>query len=390
LSKNGFPKLKQQQIYTKKILRTKKGDKMSLITQIAKIAVDHNASDIHLKDGSPPILRINGELHPLDLPNLSSKDIESIINTVLPNHAKIMFAETNEADFSVDLEDIGRFRVNMFVGKGKPTVAMRHVKSDIPTFKTLNLPEEINRIATLRRGIVLIAGTTGSGKSSTIAAILNQINKTRYSRIITIEDPVEYNFHDDKSIITQREVGIDTNTFHSALKALMRQDPDIIFIGEMRDPVSINAALLAAETGHLVFSTIHSATADAAISRMMDVFPTNEQDSVRLSIAATLNTIVCQRLVPANLPVGVVPAVEVMINSPIVKKNIKLNNLSNLSTAITTGRKDGMLAFDQSIYQLIKKGWISETEGMKYASSPESLKMNLQGIFLDNQNRIMG
>ena len=363
---------------------------MSLITKIAKIAVDHKASDIHLKTGTPPILRINGELNPLDLPDLSSQDIESIINNVLPNHSKIMFAETNEADFSVDLEDIGRFRVNIFVGKGKPTIAMRHVKSEIPTFKTLNLPEEINRVATLRRGIVLLAGTTGSGKSSTIAAILNQINKTRYSRIITIEDPVEYNFRDEKSIITQREVGIDTSTFHNALKALMRQDPDIIFIGEMRDPISINAALLAAETGHLVFSTIHAATADAAISRMMDVFPANEQDSVRLAIAATMNTIVCERLVPSNLPIGVVPAVEIMINSPIVKKNIELNNLTTLSTAIATGRKDGMLTFDQSMYQLIKKGWISESDGMKYATSPESLKMNLQGIFLDNQNRILG
>jgi twitching motility protein PilT len=363
---------------------------MSLITQIAKIAVDHKASDIHLKEGAPPILRINGELNPLDLPNLTNLDIEGITSKIMPNHAKIAFAESNEADFSTDLEDIGRFRVNLFVGKGKPTIAMRHVKSDIPTFETLNLPEEINRIASLRRGIVLLAGTTGSGKSSTIAAILNQINRTRYSRIITIEDPIEYNFFDKKSIITQREVGIDTSSFHSALKALMRQDPDIIFIGEMRDPISINAALLAAETGHLVFSTIHAATADAAINRMMDVFPANEQDSVRLAIAATMNTIVCQRLVPANLPVGVVPAIEIMINTPIVKKNIELNNLTTLSTAISTGRKEGMLAFDQSIYQLIKKGWISETDAMKYATSPESLKMNLQGIFLNNQNRILG
>ena len=363
---------------------------MSLIDQITKIAIDHEASDIHLKAGAPPILRINSELHPLDLPDLSKDDLDSIINAILPNHAKIAFAECNEADFSVDMPDIGRFRVNLFVGKGKSTIAMRHVKSVIPTFETLNLPSEINRIAELSRGIVLIAGTTGSGKSSTIAAILNQINKTSYSRIITIEDPVEYNFEDDKSIITQREVGIDTNSFHAALKALMRQDPDIIFIGEMRDEISINAALLAAETGHLVFSTIHAATADAAINRMMDVFPANEQDSVRLAVASCMNTIVCQRLVPANLPCGVVPAVEIMLNTPTVKKKIELNQLTTLSTAISTGRQDGMLAFDQSIYQLIKKGWISEADGMKYATSPESLKMNLQGIFLDNQNRILG
>lgn len=362
---------------------------MSLIKQIAQIAIDHKASDIHLKESAPPILRINGELNPLDLPDMSSEDITSIINDIVPSHAKIAFAENNEADFSIDLADIGRFRVNLFVGKGRPTIAMRHVKSNIPTFEDLNLPSEVYRIAEQKRGIVLLAGTTGSGKSSTIAAVLNQINKTRYSRIITVEDPVEYNFHDEKSVITQREVGIDTQSFHVALKALMRQDPDIIFIGEMRDSVSINAALLAAETGHLVFSTIHASTADAAINRMLDVFPSNEQNAIRLSIAANLNTVVCQRLVPSNLPAGVVPAVEIMINTPLVKKNIERNELTTLSTAIETGRKDGMLSFDQSLYRLIKDGWISEAAGMKYATSAESLKMNLQGIFLDNQNRIL-
>ena len=234
-----------------------------------------------------------------------------------------------------------------------------------------------------------MAGTTGSGKSTTLAAIIGDINQTQRCRIITVEDPVEYLFHDDQSVITQREVGLDTLSFQNALKHLMRQDPDVILIGEMRDRTSIRTALLAAETGHLVLSTIHAGSADLAIPRMLDVFPPEEQDQIRLGLAGNMYAIVCQRLVP-DTQGGVVPAVEIMINTSTVRKLLEKNRLDVLGAAIETGAEDGMQNFNQAIYKLIKGGIITEKDGMRYATNPESLRMNLQGIFLDEGKRILG
>jgi pilus retraction protein PilT len=267
-------------------------------------------------------------------------------------------------------------------------IAMRHVKTEVPTVEYLRLPPQLKDLARAERGIVLLCGTTGSGKSTTLAAIIGEINRTQRRRIITTEDPIEYMFIDDQSVITQREVGLDTLSFENALKHLLRQDPDVILIGEMRDALSIRTALLAAETGHLVMSTLHSGSADLAVPRMLDVFPAEEQNHIRLGLANNLHAAICQRLVP-DVRGGVIPAVEIMINTPTVRKLIEKNQLGVLSAAIETGREDGMQTFNQSIYDHIKNGLISEEEGMLAATNPQALRMNLQGIFLDEGRRIL-
>jgi twitching motility protein PilT len=235
---------------------------------------------------------------------------------------------------------------------------------------------------------VVISGTTGCGKSTTLAAIVGEINRTQRRRIITIEDPVEYVFEDEQSIITQREVGLDTLSFQRALEHVLRQDPDVILIGEMRDRMSIRTALLAAETGHLVLTTLHAGTCSIAVPRVLDVFPANERDQIRMGLADTQHAIVCQRLVPDTTG-SVVPAVEIMINTPTVRKLLEKKQLDTLAAAIETGGEDGMQSFNQSIYQLIKSGTITEAEGMRSATNPESLRMNLKGIFLDESRRIL-
>jgi twitching motility protein PilT len=265
---------------------------------------------------------------------------------------------------------------------------MRHVKSKVPTFEQLRLPPQLARLAEVERGIILLSGTTGSGKSTTLAAILNQINRTQRLRIITVEDPVEYIIEDDRSVVTQREVGLDTLSYQAALKHLMRQDPDVILIGEMRDEMSIRTALLAAETGHMVMSTLHAGTASLAVPRMLDVFPAHEQNQIRMGIAGNLHAIVCQRLIP-DLQGKVVPAVEIMVNTPTVRKLLEKNQIEVLSAAIEKGRDDGMQTFNQSIYDLITNGVVGAEEGLRYATNPEALRMNLQGIFLDEGRGIL-
>ncbi len=351
--------------------------------------VKRDGSDIHLKPNQIPHVRINGALKPLDIPKLTLENMTEMVNAVLPAHLAKAFWETHEADFAIFAPGIGRFRVNAFFGKGEPCLNFRYVKAQIPTIESLNLPAQLHRLAGLHRGIALLAGATGSGKSSTLAAIIGQINRTVSKRIITIEDPIEYAFTDDRSLITQREIGLDTRNYTEALRHVLRQDPDIILIGEMRDEETIRTALLASETGHLVFSTLHASTAGQALSRLLDVFPSEEQHQIRLALAANLQTVVCQRLV-AHTGNGRVPAVEILFNSPTVRKLLIKNQLDSLAAAIETGGDDGMQTFDQSLYRFVKAGQISEQEAMAHASNPESLRMNLRGIFLDESRRILG
>jgi twitching motility protein PilT len=361
---------------------------MSIIIELLKTAASMGASDIHITPDNKPCFRTHAELKQEGDQILDVHMVQNIVKDIIPNHMVRSFEETHEADFSYFAEGIGRFRVNVFMAQGLPCLALRHVKTQIPTFEELNLPPQLRQFAHIPRGIVLVSGTTGSGKSTTLAAIVGEINRTQKRRIITIEDPVEYQFDDDQSVISQREIGLDTKDYEEALKHVLRQDPDVILIGEMRDRLSIMTALLAAETGHLVLSTLHSGSCSMAVPRMLDVFPTGERDQVRMGLANTHHAIVCQRLVPA-MSGGVVPALEIMINTSTVKKLLENDQLEILAAAIETGNDDGMITFNQSIYKLIKGGVITEKEGMRYASNPESLKMNLQGIFLDEARRIL-
>lgn len=351
--------------------------------------VERNASDLHLKPRQVPHVRQHGELVELDAGKVSAEDLAAFVQSIVPTHLVQSFEQTREADFAIAEPGIGRFRVNAFFGKGEPSLTFRYVQSQIPSIESLNLPEQLHRLVTLQRGIALIAGVTGSGKSSTLAAIIGEINRTSKQRIITIEDPIEYAFSDNQSLITQREIGLDTQDYGSALKHVLRQDPDVILIGEMRDAETIRTALLASETGHLVFSTLHASTAAQAVTRMLDVFPVAEQAQIRLNLASNLQTIICQRLL-SHVGGGLLPAVEVLFNTPTVRKLLIKNQLESISAAVETGVDDGMQTFDQSLYAFVKAGQVSEQEAMHYATNPEALRMNLRGIFLDESRRILG
>jgi len=362
---------------------------MSLLKDLLLKSREVDASDLHIKSGAEPFFRVNGRLTESGFRAISPENTHAIIEEIVPHHLMKSFQETHEADFSLNEEGVGRFRVNVFIAQSEPCIAMRHVKEKIPTVEEIRIPEHLRELAKIERGVVILAGTTSSGKSTTLAAIVGETNRTRRRRIVTVEDPIEYLFEDNMSVITQREVGLDTLSFENALTHLMRQDPDIILIGEMRDRVSISTALMAAETGHVVLTTLHAGTADQAIPRMLEVFPAGEQDQTRLAIAANLHAVVCQRLVPDTTG-GVVPAVEILFNTPTVRRLIERNQLDTLASAIETGAEQGMQTFNQSVYKLIKEGLITEEEGMRHCTNPESLRMNLQGIFLDEDKRILG
>ena len=361
---------------------------MSLLRKFLAQTVEAGASDLHLKVSQFPYYRVNGQLVDCDQEPLTEAHLRSMVDDIVPSTMKPRFAEEHEVDFAYQVEGIGRFRTNIYQAQGAPCFTFRHVKTNIPNFTELHLPQIIEQLALSERGIILAAGTTGSGKSTTLAAMINHINQQRKKRIITIEDPLEYLFTDHQSLISQREIGIDTLDFSAALKHVLRQDPDVIMVGEMRDAESFSAALAAADTGHLVLSTVHADTASQAVGRILDFFPSHERDQMRISIAMNLRGIIGQRLMK-GVQGGRYPAIEVMVNTPTVSKLIEKNRLDTLATAIEVGREDGMQNFNTSIYEQIKKGWVSEEEGMRHSSNPETLSMNLKGIFLSEDRRIL-
>ena len=359
---------------------------MEYLHSLLKFAVNMGASDIHVKAGHHATIRISGELFPVQVDPPSVEQVEEIVRHIIPKHLEARLEREKEVDFSYLHENLGRFRVNAFFQRGQLCLAMRHVKSHIPSLADLHLPEQLAKIATADHGVIFVTGSTGSGKSSTLAAMLDQVNQHEKCHVITLEDPIEYVFEDKQSIIEQREVGLDTLSFERALVHVMRQDPDVIMIGEMRDSQSFMAALAAADTGHLVMTTLHTTTAYSAIGRVLDFFPAHERDQIRRQLSANLQAVICQRLVPASAG-GVVPAVEIMINTPMVRKLIEENRLDKLFAAIETGSEDGMQTFNQSLYKLVKAKMITEENALARATSPEALKMNFRGIFLDESRR---
>ena len=361
---------------------------MEYLHSLLKFAVNMGASDVHVKPNHHATIRISGELFPVQVDPPTREQVEEIVRHMLPKHLEARLEREKEADFSYIDPVLGRFRVNVFFQRGQVTFAMRFVKTHVPSFKELNLPEQLARIATAERGIILVTGTTGCGKSSTLAAMIQHINENEKCHIITLEDPIEYIFEDKQSVVEQREVGLDTLSFERALVHVMRQDPDVIMIGEMRDSQSFMAALAAADTGHLVLTTLHTTTAYSAIGRILDFFPAHERDQIRRQVAASLQAIVSQRLVPASAG-GVVPAVEIMLNSPTVRKQIEENRLDKLFAAIETATDEGMQTFNQALYKLVRAKMITEEEALAKATNPEALKMNFRGIFLDESRRIL-
>jgi twitching motility protein PilT len=362
---------------------------MELFHRILKIAVEGGASDLHIKTGTPVIFRISRELIAVECPYPTIEWMNKVVEAITPVHLKKRLEEEREVDFSYYVPEIGRFRTNLFQQRGQWCFAMRHVRSSIPSFEQLGLLEQIKKIAEEHRGIILVAGSTGSGKSTTLAAMLEHINNNYKKHIITLEDPIEFVFEDNQSVIEQREVGLDTQSFHHALKHVLRQDPDIIMVGEMRDDISFGAAMSAADTGHLVISTLHTTNAAQSITRILDFFKAEEREQVRRQLAGTLRGVICQRMVP-SLNGKMVPALEILINSPLVRKLIEENRLDKLSMAIETGVDDGMISFNQCLFNMVKAGKVSEKEALAKATNPQALEMNFKGIFLNEGGRIVG
>jgi twitching motility protein PilT len=334
------------------------------------------ASDLHLRPGRPPILRVDGVLQAADSPPLTDADVERMLSTVLPEYVAVAFKEHHEADFGFGDDRLGRFRANAYRQRGRPVVAIRALREPGESVADLGLPSVLERLASEPRGLILVTGPTGAGKTTTLAAFIDLINRTRPCNIITIEDPIEIVHTDRKAMVSQREVGVDTNGFAEALRRVLRQDPDVILVGEMRDMETVEAALTAAETGHLVLSTLHTLDATETVNRILDFFPSDRQRQVRLLLAGSLRGVISQRLLQRADGAGLVPAVEVMINTERVAERIAdPEQTSNLPEVIADGQYYGMTTFDQSILGLLEVGRITFTEAMRHATRPADLKV---------------
>ncbi|MFH1945727.1 MAG: type IV pilus twitching motility protein PilT [Acidobacteriota bacterium] len=353
------------------------------INQLLTIAVTYQASDLHLKAGSYPLLRIYGELNALtQMEKLTPGDVRHVAETLTTEHQGQLLQEQLDIDISYGVKGLGRFRGSIYHQRGSLAIVMRVIPIKVSSIKELLLPPIIEKLALEPRGLILVTGTTGSGKSTTLAAMIDHINQTRSLNIITIEDPIEFLHSDRKSTISQREVGADVLSFSRGLMASLREDPDIILVGEMRDHDTIETALLAAETGHLVLSTLHTLDAPETINRIVTVFPPYYQKQVRIQLASILKAIISMRLISRKDGEGRVPAVEVLINTSFVSECIQVKEKTNLiRDAIKAGVSQyGMQSFDQSIYQLFKNGYISYEQGLQYTTTPNDFKLRVMGI----------
>jgi twitching motility protein PilT len=353
------------------------------VNDLLKIATDHGASDLHIKVGSYPMMRIRGELLPAtEERRLDHEDVVAMSAAVMSTAQRQKFKEAQEVDLAYSVPGLGRFRCNIFQQRGTVGLVLRVIPMLIRTIDELGLPAVLKRIASEERGLVLVTGTTGSGKSTTLAAMIDHVNRTRCTHIVTVEDPIEFLHRDQLSLINQREVSVDTRSFAQALRSALRQDPDVILVGEMRDFETIETALLAAETGHLVFSTLHTVDATETINRIIAVFPPHQQKQVRLQLASVMKAVISQRLIPRADQKGRAPAVEVMIGTPFVRDCIVDKEKTHLIPgAIAAGTSQyGMQTFDQSIFGLFEQQLISYEEALRWASNVDEFKLKVQGI----------
>jgi len=355
---------------------------------ILRAASEAGASDVHIKPDAPVVIRMDRELIPIAAPTPTLAWVETVLADIVPPHAQQRLDRDHEADFAFTIGEVGRFRANVFRQRGLPTLALRLVKKNIRTFTELNLPQAIHRVAEAPRGIVIIAGATGSGKSTTLAAIVEHINVTARRHIITLEDPIEFLFEDNQAIIEQREVGLDTLSFVSGLRSVLRQDPDVIVIGEMRDAESAAAAMSAANVGHVVITTMHTSDATKSVQRVVEFFPEGERDYARRLFASTLRGVICQRLVSGTSG-AVLPAVEILLNNSAVAGLITENETQKLPGLIELNARDGMQTFDQSLVALVQANRITREEALAHAGNPDLLRMAFQGVVLSETHRIL-
>ncbi len=353
------------------------------INDILKVAVERKASDVHLKVGAHPVLRMDGRLQVMtEFKRLMQEDTIAMAFSMMSSRQKERFKHQLETDIAYSVPGLGRFRCNIFQQRGSVGIVLRLIPSRIQTFKELMLPPVLEKICEEQRGLVLVTGTTGSGKSTSLASMIDYINTRRIEHVMTIEDPIEFLHRDKKSIINQREVDVDTKQFSVALRSALRQDPDVILVGEMRDYETIETALLAAETGHLVLSTLHTLDATETVNRIISVFPPHQQKQIRIQLAAVLKAIVSMRLLPRADGLGRVPAVEVLIATSYIRDCIENKEKTKLiRDAITQGTSQyGMQTFDQSLYLLYKNGLITLEEALRRATNPDEFKLKIQGI----------
>jgi twitching motility protein PilT len=353
------------------------------INDILKVAVERKASDVHLKVGAHPVLRIDGRLQVMaEFKRMMQEDTIAMAFSMMSSRQKERFKQNLEIDIAYSVPGLGRFRCNIFQQRGSVGLVLRLIPSRIQTFKELMLPPVLEKISEEQRGLVLVTGTTGSGKSTTLASMIDYINARRVEHIMTVEDPIEFLHRDKKSIINQREVDVDTRGFSVALRSALRQDPDVILVGEMRDYETIETALLAAETGHLVLSTLHTLDATETVNRIISVFPPHQQKQIRIQLAAVLKSIISMRLLPRADGLGRVPAIEVLIATAYIRDCIENKEKTKLiRDAINQGTSQyGMQTFDQSLYLLYKNGLITLEEALRRATNPDEFKLKIQGI----------
>ncbi|GAB6096248.1 type IV pilus twitching motility protein PilT [Desulfatiferula olefinivorans] len=347
------------------------------MTDLFRETLKRKASDLHLTAGMPPVFRIKGELSPMACPPCAPEEIETLIGSVLTTRHREVLARNKSVDCAVSVPGVGRFRIAAYYQRGALSVAVRLLHNGIPTFESLGLPPSIAQLAKLRDGLILITGVTGSGKSTTLATILDDINATSRRNIITIEDPIEYVHQNNLSIINQRELHTDVPSFADALRDSLRADPDVILVGEMRDLETMRTAIAAAETGHLVFSTLHSRDTMSTINRLVGAFPAGEQAQIRQQLSSTLKAVVSQRLLPTASGTGRVPAVEIMLSTPGIANLIRHGKDDMIYSAVETGVRQGMQTMEQCLIRLIEEGKIGLSTGLAAARSEDALKKRL-------------
>ena len=350
------------------------------IDDLLRVATSHNASDLHLKVGAFPVMRIGGELHPVEnAPRLKAEDTLDMAFSMMSNRQKQRFKEVSEVDIGYGVSGLGRFRANIFQQRGTVSIVLRVIPDHNKSVAQLGLPPVIDKIAEERRGLILVTGATGSGKSTTLAAMIDCINSTRSGHIVTIEDPIEFLHRDKMSFVTQREVDVDTRSFAEALRGALRQDPDVILVGEMRDHETIETALTAAETGHLVLSTLHTLDATETITRIVSSFPSHQQKSVRIQLAGILKAVISMRLVRAAQGAGRVPAIEILVSTAFIRDHIINEDKTYLIAAGTS--QYGMQTFDQSLFHLFQSRLITQEEAIHNATNADEFKMRISGIY---------
>jgi twitching motility protein PilT len=350
---------------------------MYSVEELLMIAKEHQASDLHITVGIPPRIRVNGTLQPIENYKLTPQDTELMIMAMLSDKQKELLLEKGEIDFSFSYSHIGRFRVNVFKQRGSFAAALRLVGTIIPTPKQLGIPDSVVELYKKKRGLILVTGPTGSGKSTTLASLINQINNHTNAHIITLEDPIEYLHAHKQSIVNQREIGLDSYSYANALRAALRQDPDVILVGEMRDLETISIAITAAETGHLVLSTLHTIGAASTIDRIIDVFPPHQQQQIRIQLSGVLESIISQQLLPMTDQKGRVAAFEVLHATPAVRNLIREGKTHQIESIIQTNKSIGMTTMDDALYELYANHYISNESAMLYAQNPVTLKKKL-------------